>query len=162
MAWIAGVDGCKGGWIAVYEDTESGELDCRVAVCKHPTGHGDDNLSCAFEVVMAHHAPLAAVAVDMPIGLRDDRDGRDCDRAAREVLGKRSSSIFSAPAEGVPISSARCRSRNAKTRVPMTVPTSGTGRGPAREREDGKGLSRQSWALVPKIAEVARYLDGHP
>ena len=24
MAWIAGVDGCKGGWIAVYEDTDSG------------------------------------------------------------------------------------------------------------------------------------------
>ena len=30
MAWIAGVDGCKGGWIAVYEDTESGKLECRV------------------------------------------------------------------------------------------------------------------------------------
>ena len=25
MAWIAGVDGCKGGWIAVYEETEFGE-----------------------------------------------------------------------------------------------------------------------------------------
>ena len=24
MAWIAGVDGCKGGWIAVYEETEFG------------------------------------------------------------------------------------------------------------------------------------------
>ena len=101
MAWIAGVDGCKGGWIAVYEETGSGELDCRVEVCKHSTGHGGDNLSCAFEAVMAHHAPLAAVAVDMPIGLWDDKVGRACDRAAREVLGKRSSSIFSAPAAGV-------------------------------------------------------------
>ena len=29
------------------------------------------------------------------------------------------------------------------------------------KKEDGKGLSRQSWALVPKIAEVRDYLTTH-
>ena len=102
MAWIAGVDGCKGGWIAVYEETGSGELDCRVEVCKHSTEpRRRHDLSCAFEAVMAHHAPLAAVAVDMPIGLWDDKVGRACDRAAREVLGKRSSKHLLRPAAGV-------------------------------------------------------------
>ena len=160
MAWIAGVDGCKGGWIAVYEDTESGELDCRVAVCERKAEHADHDRSCAFEAVMRHHPPLAAVAVDMPIGLCDDKDGRACDRAARKVLGKRSSSIFSAPAASV--------LRKMKSEELGKVQSYGRANELNREstgnrkEQDGKGLSRQSWALVPKIAEVARYLEGHP
>ena len=161
MAWIAGVDGCKGGWIAVYEDTESGELECRVAVCDRKAKHTDHDPSCAFEAVMAHHAPLAAVAVDMPIGLCDDKVGRACDRAAREVLGKRSSSIFSAPAAGV--LDLFCKMSLEERKDPRAYDCANkrnrerTGEG---NEKNGKGLSRQSWALVPKIAEVARYLDG--
>ena len=152
MAWIAGVDGCKGGWIAVYEETESEKLECRVAVCDRKAGHTNHDLSCAFEAVMAHHAPLAAVAVDMPIGLWAD-GGRPCDKAAREVLGKRSSSIFSAPAAGVidrycEIGDRLTYDCAKKLNEEMT----GT------EEGKGKGLSRQSYALIPKIAEVDNYL----
>ena len=86
MAWIAGVDGCKGGWIVVYADPELENLEC----CVHEK----------FRDVMAR-PDLVAVAVDMPIGLCDEKEGRACDKAARDVLGERSRSIFPAPTAGV-------------------------------------------------------------
>ena len=143
MAWTAGVDGCKGGWIAVYEETDSGKLDCRIV--KY------------FKDVMACPAPLAAVAVDMPIGLCD-KGGRDCDTCARDVLRPlRNSSIFSAPAAGV--IDRYCEIGEQLTydcAKKLNEELTGT------EGAKGKGLSRQSYALVPKIAEVRGYLLGRP
>lgn len=143
MAWIAGVDGCKGGWIAVYEETDSGKLDCRVGKW--------------FKEVIASHAPLAAVAVDMPIGLCDGKDGRICDKAARRFLGKRSRSIFPAPAAGLlremePEQLGKPQFYNSANKLNRQFTSS-------VNKEDGKGLTQQSWGLVPKIAEVARYLE---
>ena len=145
MAWIAGVDGCKGGWIAVYEETASRTLTCRIVK--------------KFEDVFGvHYPPLAAVAVDMPIGLWAG-GGRACDKAARGVLGKRSSSIFSAPAAGV--LDLFCKMSLEERKDPRAYACANkrnrerTGEG---NEKDGKGLSRQSWALVPKIAEVDDYL----
>ena len=143
MAWIAGVDGCKGGWIAVYEDTASRTLTCRIVK--------------EFEDVFGmHHPPLAVVAVDMPIGLWAG-GGRACDKAARGALGKRSSSIFSAPAAGV--IDRYCEIGEQFTydcAKKLNEELTGT------EEAKGKGLSRQSYALVPKIAEVRGYLLGRP
>ena len=146
MAWIAGVDGCKGGWIAVYAFLEGGEL-------KDLECHVEDR----FENVMACPAPLAAVAVDMPIGLWD-KGGRDCDTCARDVLRPlRNSSIFSAPAAGV--IDRYCEIGEQFTydcAKKLNEELTGT------EEAKGKGLSRQSYALVPKIAEVRGYLLGRP
>ncbi len=153
MAWIAGVDGCKGGWIAVYEDTDSGKLECRVAVGDRKAGHTNHDLSCAFEAVMNHHAPLAAVAVDMPIGLCNNKDGRDCDNEARDVLKQRRSSIFSAPAVGL------FHKMKPEKLGKVQFYKHGSD---LNEKLTGKGLSRQSWALVPKIAEIRDYLTTHP
>ena len=139
MAWIAGVDGCKGGWIAVYASLESGEirdLECRVEK--------------EFAKVMACPAPLKVVAVDMPIGLRDDDERRECDIEARSVLKDRRSSIFPAPAEGV-IELFRKLGQE-KWKEPSAYNCA----------KKIKGLSKQSFNLVPKISEVARYLEGHP
>ena len=144
MAWIAGVDGCKGGWIAVYEETGSGELECRVEK--------------TFSEVMKRRE-LDAVAVDMPIGLWAG-GGRACDKAAREVLGKRHRSIFPAPAADVLDLFPKMTSESFRN---MTLPE--------RERDynraktvnrdrTGKALNRQSFNLVPKIAEVRSYLLG--
>ena len=143
MAWIAGVDGCKGGWIAVYaflEDGKISDMECHVEVCDGRGEHAKHRLSCAFDAVMACPSPLDAVAVDMPIGLLE-KGGRDCDEAARKKLGKRSRSIFSAPAS-------------------VVLEEWRTG-GTYDQAKAKKSLSRQSWALVPKIAEVARYLENH-
>ena len=83
---------------------------------------------------------LGAVGVDIPIGLSDGPPRR-CDEDARRLVGERRSSVFPAPVRPV----LGARSYEAAL---------------ARSREaSGVGLSKQSWNLVPKIAEVDRLLD---
>ncbi len=85
-----------------------------------------------------------AEAVDMPIGLVDEPI-READQAAREALPGRASSVFNAPPRCV---------IDAVARAPDgEVLDHATASALARERT-GKGLSRQSWALVPKIVEL--------
>lgn len=80
MVPVAGVDGCRGGWIVV---TESGAFVC-----------------ADFAAVLDALDPNTVLAIDIPIGLLDGyvAGGRDADRAARGLLGRRGSSVFSAPA----------------------------------------------------------------
>lgn len=133
MAWIAGVDGCPGGWIVVYADTELKNLECCVKK--------------DFKDVMAHHE-FAAVAVDMPIGLWE-KGKRDCDEAAQEILGKRRFSIFPAPSVSLfSQMSGELGERRAHKRASEL-----------NRRFTDKGLSIQSWSLAPKIADVRRFLS---
>jgi len=80
--WVAGVDGCKGGWFRVCRDTDSGAL--------------------AFDLLepvpaLVDRAPgPEIVALDMPIGL-PEAGRRAADTAARRCLGPRRSSVFPAP-----------------------------------------------------------------
>jgi predicted RNase H-like nuclease len=77
---VAGVDGCRSGWVVVHEG--------RAAVYSDFTG------------VLDALPDDAVVAVDIPIGLGDayQPGGRECDRAARARLGpKRGTSVFPAP-----------------------------------------------------------------
>jgi predicted RNase H-like nuclease len=78
---------------------------------------------------------LRVVAVDVPIGLLE-RGARDCDVEARRLLGVRKSSVFPAPIR--PILSAR--SHDEASRI--------------RHRIEGRRISIQTWAIVPKIVEV--------
>ena len=74
---LAGVDGCKAGWVAVIED--GGER--------------------RVEIFPGFAAVLRAadlIAIDVPIGLTA-RTPRLADRAARERLGARACCVFSAP-----------------------------------------------------------------
>ena len=83
MPLLAGVDGCRTGWVVV---TENGA--CSAAVL--PT----------FAAVLGSLPDDAIVAVDIPVGLADryERGGRECDRQARAALGpRRGSSVFPAP-----------------------------------------------------------------
>ena len=80
---IAGVDGCKGGWICISKDLLSGEISTEV----FPSMAG-----------LLKRMPKAVVlAVDIPIGLPDSGP-RKCDQLARKLLGSpRASSVFPAP-----------------------------------------------------------------
>ena len=80
---VVGVDGCKGGWLAVSYDTIRGSL---TPLC-HPT----------FEDVINSYLQAECIAVDIPIGLTTT-DARDCDKEARQVLTRlRGSTVFPAP-----------------------------------------------------------------
>src|SRR6185503_14404851 len=77
---IAGVDGCRAGWIAMVKDGES--IEPRLCVT-------DEELHALFR-------ECAVAAVDIPIGLAE-RGPRSCDHHARRFLGRRASSVFPAP-----------------------------------------------------------------
>jgi predicted RNase H-like nuclease len=83
--WLAGVDGCPGGWIAAFV-RPTGD-DCVVAV--YPN---------FAHMLVAPQMP-DIVAVDIPIGLpeRAGHGGRAAENAVRLLLGQRQSSVFSVP-----------------------------------------------------------------
>jgi predicted RNase H-like nuclease len=95
---------------------------------------------------------LAALAVDMPMGLPDDGP-RACDLAARQRLGARRSSVFPTP-------------------VRATLDAATYAEALARSRAAcGQGLSRQAFHLLAKMAELDatirpdlqdRVVEAHP
>ena len=80
---IIGVDGCRSGWLGVIWD---GGRSASAAV--YP----------AFSDILKLEARF--IAVDMPIGFpeRAETGGRACEQLARKLIGRRRSSVFSAPA----------------------------------------------------------------
>ncbi len=81
MPVVAGLDGCRGGWMMVRLDTSKRQISVDFA----PTWQALD------------FSGLALAAVDMPIGLTDTGP-RACDLAARALLPRgRKSSVFAPP-----------------------------------------------------------------
>lgn len=125
MDRVAGVDGCRVGWV-VAERTLAGNVSVRVETMVRR---------------VLHDPGLALVGIDIPIGLLDAAEpgGRECDRRARVFLGAgRASSVFSPPVRSVLGASGY---EDAKERS-------------LRSSSHGISLSRQSFAIVAKIAEV--------
>jgi predicted RNase H-like nuclease len=127
---VAGVDGTPGGWAALIAETD------RTTVRKIAS------LSEIFKI-----APeLDVIAIDVPIGLLDNYQsgGRVCDCAARKVLGSpRGSSVFPAPVRGV-LAARSWHEASAISRA---------------SAPNGKGISKQTFAIVPKIKEVDELLQ---
>jgi predicted RNase H-like nuclease len=82
------------------------------------------------------------ILLDIPIGLVNTGEERTCDREARKTIGPRRSSVFPAP-----------------SRATLSETTYGEGSA-ANRNATGRGLSQQSWAIVPKIREVDGLLRG--
>lgn len=132
MANVAGVDGTPGGWAVVL--SEGGRLSVR-------------KIAALSDIVDAG-AKLDIVAVDVPIGLRDayQTGGRACDIEARKQLRKRASSVFPAPVRPV-------------------LDASWWEDGCSRSRASaphGKAISKQAFAILPKIREVDHLLRSRP
>lgn len=82
---IAGVDGCREGWLCVEEC--EGRLAARIFR--------------SFADLLAALPGASVIAVDIPIGL-PEQGKRDCDTAARRALSPtRTSSVFPTPVLGV-------------------------------------------------------------
>jgi predicted RNase H-like nuclease len=141
--WVAGVDGCRGGWVvasAGFVDDASVPDQIRFDLC------------ASFATVLALTPAPLTLAVDMPIGLLEcaQPGGRACDRAARARLGRpRASSVFSPPA----------RAALACTDYADAM------------RRNGAGLSKQAYNLLPRIGELdaaitpelqRRVFEAHP
>lgn len=86
---VAGVDGCRAGWLVVLVD-EQGQ----------PISSSSVRLCTEFEEILSLSPKPAVTAIDIPIGLLDrpQPGGRTCDQEARRLLGHpRASSVFSPP-----------------------------------------------------------------
>ncbi len=84
---VVGVDGCRGGWVAMCWNVEQRAITPKI----HKTLAG----------LIKHHADAAAIGIDMPIGL-SDTGTRRCDVEARRLLGPgRASSVFPPPIRDV-------------------------------------------------------------
>ncbi len=135
---MAGVDAARGAWVVVLRQLRPDAPRDPLSAVACPR----------FEDVLEVTRDALAVAVDMPIGLPDvpAPGGREADRAARRVLGRRAVSVFSPPA-----------------RVVLD----------ATRWEDvrGRGMTLQGFHLLPRIREVdalmtaeaqRRIVEAHP
>jgi predicted RNase H-like nuclease len=134
---IAGVDGCKAGWIAVTAALES----------------FDKPEFKVFESVAAlitELAPRSLIAIDIPIGLpeRAIRGGREPDWAAREFLGSQRASVF-------PVPSRRAVYACANGYTSVCIKAQDTSDPP-------KKPSRQLFGILPRIQQIDEILRQKP
>jgi predicted RNase H-like nuclease len=118
-----GVDGCRGGWVAVRIDGR--RRDFRLL----------------RRIDALHTLAARRVLVDIPIGL-PPTGRRACDLAARRMLGAARSRLF-------------LDARRPLLDYLGAADYSGANRWAKR---DGKGVSRQLWNILGKIAEVDRFI----
>jgi predicted RNase H-like nuclease len=129
---VAGVDGCRSGWVVASTPAHGPAPVVSIEVVAH--------IAEVFDRVRA--GVLIAVGLDMPIGL-PDAGARACDDRARARLGPRRSSVFPTPPRPLLGSADHAEACE---------------RGRAL---DGRGISIQAFNLLAKIAEVDDAIDPH-
>jgi predicted RNase H-like nuclease len=131
-----GVDGCRGGWLAV----------------KIALDHSwEVQLLKKFSQLWDYYPQASLVLVDIPIGLRQgspspnsrERLERRCDQEARKLLGGRQSCVFRVP----------CRPAVYARTYDQALARN--------EKLTGKRLFNATWNIVPKIREVDEFLAAH-
>ena len=138
---IAGVDGCRGGWIVAIDREDGSEPWV--------------SLVERFGDVLTSTPHLQVVAVDIPIGLASGQTRvRECDAQARAFLGRpRGSSVFPAPIRQV----LGVKPHRAASELSREL--------------CGSGLSIQAYCIAGKIKEVddalspaesGRVFEAHP
>ena len=141
--WLAGVDGCSGGWTVVFTRPNGDLVPARVI----PT----------FEQIAFAHERPEKIAVDVPIGLPEHSPskGRFAESAARQKLGKRKSSVFRIPSRSAVYASVAREPADPRERFFHACQI-------ARETsEDRKAFAKQGFYILDKVVEVDKFLCGH-
>jgi len=126
MSYVAGLDGCRKGWLCVLLDSASGAPEQAF-------------IAPSFAELVARE-DIVQIAVDIPIGIPDiaTRGGRGCDVALRGKLGARQSSVFAVPG----------RAALGETDYGRACEMAFTHSEPPRR------VSKQCFHIFPKIREV--------
>lgn len=125
--YVVGVDGCRAGWVTCRLGCESLDLEFRV--------------SAKFSDLAERFSDARCIAVDIPIGLRDDGGERGCDVEARAALAyPRAFSVFRVPARRL----LQEATHGAANRISSEL--------------FGTGISLQSFHIMPKIREVDSHM----
>jgi predicted RNase H-like nuclease len=132
--WLAGVDGCTGGWLAAFVRISGNEAHVRIVP--------------RFADVLAAPERPKIVAVDMPIGLpeRTGLGGRAAENCVRPLLGARQSSVFSVPSRAA-IYAGEYREACGIAQTTSDPP---------------RKISKQLFNIAPKIREVDAALRATP
>jgi predicted RNase H-like nuclease len=143
--WLAGVDGCRTGWVAAFVRPAGDEVRVRIEP--------------SFAAILGAPETPAVVAVDMPIGLppRIGPGGRGPERAVRPLLGERQSSVFAVPSRPA------IYAEDYREACRIAAETS----------DPPRKVSKQLFMIAPKIREVdttlrqsaeaaARVFEVHP
>jgi predicted RNase H-like nuclease len=128
-----GVDGCRGGWLAVTLALFSS---------------WEVNLFKRISQLWDRYAEAALILIDIPIGLRQgspepgspERQERRCDQEARKLLGPRRSSVFRVP----------CRPAVYAGSYDEAIITN--------QELTGKRIFNATWNIVDKIREMDEFL----
>jgi predicted RNase H-like nuclease len=141
---VAGVDGCKAGWVAVIRD----DAGTRAQVFG------------SFDALLAAIPDDAVVAVDMPIGLPDftTKGGRGPEMLVRPLLGQRQSSVFSIPSRAAVHAEAAeftdleawYAAHRRSSEIAM------------RTSEPPRGVSIQAFGIFAKIREIDALMISRP
>lgn len=125
---VAGVDGCESGWLAAMYNLEDGLFTFTV----HST----------FRELLASTENATSIAIDIPIGLTETCEPRQCDQLARRLIGPRRSSVFTAPDRRI-----------------LAIQTYQEALVWSRSNTaSGKGIAQQAFAIYRKILEVDRIM----
>ena len=127
---VLGADACPAGWVGIVLSNDSVHAIVR------------PDIAALVSAAMAE-GMLAAIGIDIPIGLAD-ASMRQADIQARKAAGPRWASVFATP-----------------VRRALMEPDYRRASGLNR-RLTGNGISRQAFGLRAKILDVDRWLPGAP
>lgn len=132
--YVVGVDGCRYGWVAVI---------------LYPDSRSDTKIFRTFGELWQAQYDAALILVDIPIGLKEaDQAERRCDKEAREKLSPHGNSVFPAPRRPT----IYFQAKNPDYRKVNDF----------QKELCGKGLSRQTCAIIPRIRQVDELLLKDP
>ena len=139
---LAGVDGCRGGWLVVMSSSWPCKQTPIALICRD------------FETVLKITKDCSHLCIDIPIGLPSGAEVRGCDKTAQSLLGaKRNSCVFLAPPR-------ECLKAGCPTDFQKL-----------HQVERNKGAGLPVWGILEKIREVdelmtpelqRRVLEYHP
>lgn len=143
-AWLAGVDCCPGGWIAVFGRPDGEVKPPRV-------------IERFSDIVAAEERP-AIVAVDIPIGLpkQSPVHGRLAESAVRPLLGDRKSSVFRIPSRRAVEASVAAEPADDRERFLKACEIA------RQTSDDNKAFAKQGFYILDKVVEVDEFLRAHP
>lgn len=126
---VAGVDGCKGGWLCIEEPNDG----LRAFIASN------------IRDVVDQLPPDSLLGIDIPIGLPND-DSRQCDIEARQLLGPRGVCVFPAPLRVTVENTTDATLYEAAKQIQRL------------HHARDKGISQQAWRILSKIREVDVFL----
>jgi len=139
--WLAGIDGCNGGWVVAVADPQFANISFR-------------HIKSFAELFADGDGPSVA-AVDMPIGLPEQTGpkGRTPERLVRPLLGARQSSVFSIPSRCAVYAGADPDESDERKRFLHACELA------RATSAQGRAVAKQGFHIFPKIVDVDMFLQ---